>query len=321
MKHPSRRQKKHTQKRYRVRNWRDYDRSLQSRGDLTLWFSEEGIKAWRQRGRRSPGGRRVYADTAIETALTVRLVYGLALRQTEGFLRSVCRMLELDLPVPDHSTLSRRASRLGKLRLRRRDVTGPIHVLIDSTGVRVHAGKLSQPPRNRAWRKLHLAVDARSGAIAAMELTSRRVHDSRQVPQLLNQVAAGLASFSADGAYDTERVYESVATHAAARGRVMPRTLIPPSKPAQLVVAPTAAMKQRNRNLRSVRKLGRRRWHAESGYSRRSLVETAMFRFKHILGRRLRARNTAGQEVEALIACRILNRMTELGMPDSVVVE
>jgi hypothetical protein len=200
-------------------HWREYDHALQRRGDLTLWFSEAGTRAWKARTTGRPGGQRVYTRTAIETALTVRLVYGLALRQTEGFLRSVCRMLELDIPVPDHSTLSRRASELGKLRARGLDAGKPIHLLIDSTGLRVHAGNKCRPPRNRGWRKLHLAVDAVTGEVAAAELTGRRVHDSAPVPQLLRQVEAGLVSLSADGAYDRQPVYEAAAAHAASRGR------------------------------------------------------------------------------------------------------
>ncbi|MDA1092462.1 MAG: IS5 family transposase [Acidobacteria bacterium] len=321
MKYPIRRQQKHTQKRYRVRNWREYDRALQRRGDLTLWFSPAAIEGWKARSTGRPGGQRVYTRAAIEAALSVRLVYGLALRQAEGFLRPVCRMLELEIPIPDHSTLSRRAAALGKLRVRALDASGPIHLLIDSTGLRAHAGNSGLPPRNRGWRKLHLAVDAATGDVAAVEITGRRVHDSRPVPQLLKQVDAGLVTLSADGAYDKECVYEAAASHAASPGRTVPQILIPPCRPAQLIATPSAAMRQRNRNLRSIRKRGRRRWHRESGYSRRSLVETAMFRFKHIVGRGLRARSMAGQQAEAVLGCRILNQMTALGMPDSVVVE
>ena len=320
MKHPTRRQKKHTKKAYRIRNWREYERALQRRGDLTLWLSEDAIRAWRQRGPRRPGGQTVYSRTAIEAALTVRVVYSLGLRQTEGFLRSVCRMLSLSLPIPDHTTLSRRAAKLGRLRMRPRDVSGPIHLLVDSTGVRVHAGNMTVAPRNRSWRKLHLAVDAVTGDIAAAELTGRRVHDSQPVPKLLGKVTEGLASFSADGAYDQQSVYEAVASHAAARGRGVPRILVPPCRPAQLIAVPTNAVRQRNRNLRSIRRGGRRRWHRASAYSRRNLVETAMFRFKHIVGRGLRARSMAGQRAEAVLGCRTLNRMTALGMPDSVLV-
>lgn len=188
MSFPNRRQYKHTKKRYRVRNWREYDRSLQGRGDLTLWFSRDAIRAWKASANGRPGGQRVYARTAIETALTVRMIYGLALRQTEGFLRSICRMLELDLPIPDHTTLSRRAMTLGRLRICGLDVSGPIHLLVDSTGLRIHAGNRGPAPRNRGWRKLHIAVDRQTRQVTAVELTPLRYHDSRCVPRLLKQV-------------------------------------------------------------------------------------------------------------------------------------
>jgi hypothetical protein len=320
MKYPTRRQNKHTKKAYQVRNWRDYEQGLRDRGDLTVWFSPSALDAWKARPSRRPGGQRVYADLAIETALTVRMVYGLALRQTEGLLRSLCGLLELDLPVPDHTTLSRRARKLGKIDLGVCDCSGPIHLLVDSTGLRVHVGH-RQVPKTRGWRKLHIAMDAASGEVAAVELSASGAADSGRVPRLLSQVERGVVSLSADGAYDTEPVYEAVAEHAGQQGRAMPRVLIPPRRRAQLSEKPSIAMRQRNRNIRSIRKRGRRRWHKASGYSRRSLAENTMYRYKTILGGAMRARSLAGQRFEVRLGCRILNTMTALGMPDSHRVE
>jgi hypothetical protein len=249
----------------------------------------------------------VYADLAIETALTVRMVYGLALRQAEGLLRSLCGLLELELPVPDHTTLSRRAQKQGKIDLRVCHCSGPIHLLVDSTGLRVHTGNRWVTPKARPWRKLHIAVDALSGEVAAVDLTASGAHDSGRVPRLLGEVDNGLVSFLADGAYDTEGVYEVVAEHAEQRGRAMPRVLIPPRRRAQLAEEPTIALRQRNRNIRSIRRRGRRLWHKASGYNRRSLVENAVYRYKAILGRCMRARSLVGQRLEARLGCRILN--------------
>ena len=117
MNHPKRSQYKHTKKAYRIRDWRAYEAGLRARGDLTIWFSEQAIQAWKARPSGRPGGQRVYANLAIETALTVRMVYGLPLRQTEGLLCSLRQLLELDIRIPDHSTLSRRATKLGKIPL------------------------------------------------------------------------------------------------------------------------------------------------------------------------------------------------------------
>ena len=149
MKYPKRRQYKYTKKAYRVRNWRAYEEGLRWRGDLTIWLSEEALRAWRAPASGKPGGQRIYANIAIETVLTVRLVYHLALRQTEGFLRSLASQLELDLPIPDHTTLSRRARKLGKIRFAPGASSRPIHILIDSTGLKIHVGNLREPPKHR----------------------------------------------------------------------------------------------------------------------------------------------------------------------------
>ena len=242
------------------------------------------------------------------------MVFHLPLRQTEGFLRSLAELLEVDLPIPDHTTLSRRLKKLSDIRFRRLPTDRPIHLLIDSTGLRIHVGHLRKPPRNRAWRKLHLAVDAETGEIVASDLTARRTHDCTQVPALLEQIADPVASVSADGAYDTKAVYE--AAHERGEGRAV-RVLIPPGRDAQLSPKPSAALQERNRNIRSIRELGRREWHTPSGYSKRSMVENTMYRYKTIIGRSMRSRTFAGQRVEVQLASKILNTMTRLGMPDS----
>ena len=256
----------------------------------------------------------MYADIAIEAALTIRMVFHLPRRQTEGFLRSLANLLEVEIPIPDHTTLSRRLRKLGEIRFCRLATDRPIHLLIDSTGLRIHVGHLRKPPKNRAWRKLHLVVDASTGEIVASDLTSRRTHNSTQVPTLLEQIDQPLASVSADGAYDTRAVYE--AAHEHGKGRAV-RVLIPPGRDAQLSPRPSAALRERNRNIRSIRALGRREWHTHSGYSKRALVENTVYRYKTIIGRSMRSRTFDGQRVEVQLACKILNTMTHLGIPDS----
>ena len=187
MKHPKRSQYKHAKSQYRLRNWSEYEASLRSRGDLTVWLSDDALDSWRAPASGKPGGQRTYANIAIEVALTIRMVFQLPLRQTEGFLRCLVRLLELNLPIPDHTTLSRRLKKLSDIQLPRRPANRPIHILIDSTGLRIHVGHMQKPPKNRAWRKLHLAVDADTGEIGASDLTARRTRDCTQVPALLEQ--------------------------------------------------------------------------------------------------------------------------------------
>ena len=246
------------------------------------------------------------------------MVFHLPLRQTEGFLRSLARMLEVELPIPYDTTLSRRLKKLGDTGFRRLATDRPIHLLIDSTGLRIHVGHLRKPPKRRAWRKLHLAIDADTGEIVASGLTSRRTPDCGRVPALIGQLQDPVASFSADGAYDAVGVYE--AAQAEGGGRAV-RGLIPPGRNAQVSPRPSAALAERNRNIRSIRELGRREWHKRSGYIKRATVENAIYRYKTIIGQRMRSRTLEVQRVEVQLACGILNTMTRLGMPHSYRIE
>ena len=200
-----------------MKNWGEYEAGLRRRGDLTVWLSEQALNAWRAPRSGKPGGQRRYADIAIEAALTIRMVFHLPLRQTEGFLRCLAQLLDVDLPIPDHTTLSRRLQKLGEIPFHKSATNRPMHLLIDSTGIRIHVGHLRQPPRDR--RKLHLAVDAKTGQIVASELTSHRTRDSTLVASLLAQTDPPVASICADGAYDRESVY--AAAQKKGNGRVV----------------------------------------------------------------------------------------------------
>ena len=230
MKYPKRSQYKYAKSRYRVRHWSGYEAGLRRRGDLSVWLSDAALDTWRAPAAAKPGGQRIYANLAIEATLTIRMVFELPLRQTEGFLRCLAEHLGVDLPILDHTTLSRRLKKLADIPFRRLPSDRPIRLLIDSTGLRIHVGHVQKPPRNRAWRKLHLAVNADTGEIVASDLTARRTHDCPQVPALLEQIADPLASVSADTAYDTRAVYE--AAHERGEGRAV-RVLIPPGRNAQ----------------------------------------------------------------------------------------
>lgn len=199
---------------YRVRNWPEYDRALVRRGDLTIWLSEAALQGWtpKKNGRR--GAQRRYSDLAIEMALTLRIVYGLPWRQTEGLLGSVLHMLNVPLQAPDHTTMSRRSQSL-PVRLLRRPVLGPIHLIVDSTGLKIRGEgewatwKHRRGPARRGWRKLHLGVDG-AGVIVASALTVSTIADPSTVPDLLDQVPDTIERFTGDGAYDAKPVYEAL---------------------------------------------------------------------------------------------------------------
>src|SRR5689334_2422904 len=257
--------------RHRVTNWAAYDAALRQRGSLTVWFTDEAITAWHAEPRTTRGGQPWYSPLAILTALTLRAVFRLGLRQTEGLIGSVLRLLGLELAVPDHTTLSRRAATLEVPRSR--SGGGPLHLLVDSTGLRLggpgewlvekHGTKT-----RRAWRKLHLGVDAETGRIEAVELTGHEADDGSRVGPLLDQVTDPLASFTGDGAYDREDVYGAVTErHPEAAVIVPPRKGAVPSGTAG--TAPT----QRDRHLQLIAERGRLGWQKASGYNRRALAE------------------------------------------------
>ena len=310
-------QRKYVKKAYRVRNWREYEAGLRNRGSLTVWISLTAGKlvnwdAPRPR-RRKPGRQRKYSNHAIETALTLGMVFHLSSRQSEGLLRSLFALMKLGNDVPDHTTISRRKAKLGKVPFYQDKQKTPLHILIDSSGLAVHAGQLRRAPKSRDYRKLHLCVDEQTGEVVAGELTSKRARDSSRVASLVGQVDSPISSARADTAYDASGVYEATENHSAHRS---PRVLIPPRKGAQLASGP-ASSRQRNRNIAAQARLGKRKWHTESGYSKRSKVETTFHRYKAIVGSAMRARGLAAQRLEARIGCKILNTMTALGMPDS----
>jgi hypothetical protein len=266
------------------------------------------------RSYRGRGGQKQYSDGAIECLLTVKNVYQLAYRQTEGFAASLGKLLGVELPIPNYSTINRRAKSL-KVNLETSE-KGPIHIVLDSTGLKVYGEgewKVRQHgySKRRIWRKLHLGVDEATGEIETELLTGADVDDAEVTASLLKQTQAKIKQLSGDGAYDKEKVYKA----AAAKG--VEKITIPLRRDAVLWEENGTEPHPRNENLRRIWEDGRKEWKIESGYHRRSLAETAMFRFKTIFGDHLDARETNRQKTEARIKCAALNRMTRLGMPDS----
>jgi IS5 family transposase len=304
--------------RYRIRNWRAYNRALINRGRLTVWFDEQAAAMWRNtEPAAGPGAPRLYADLAIECALVFKSVYHLSLRAAQGFLSSVVELMKLTLPVPDYSTVSRR-QRVLSVRSALTPRSSPRHVVIDATGLKVYgAGEWRvwkhRVGRRRTWRKLHLGVDEGTKEIVAVEVTESRVHDSQQLPSLLAQIPDPIGQVSGDGAYDTRACYEAV----------LQRDAVPvfaPRRTAQLcpVKDPTGWRATRNRILQQIAAHGRSVWQVRSGYTRQSIAENTMFRFKMLFGGRLWARGLETQRTEALVKGSVLNRMTQLGMPQTV---
>ena len=306
--------------RYKVTNWPDYDRALQQRGSLTVWVTPEALAAWQPPRTGQRGRPRDYSDVAIETGHLLRLAFGRPWRQTEGLLRSITALLGIDVGVPDHTTFSRRSPGLAlAASLAHAQAGGPVHVVIDATGLKVYgAGEWLVEKHGergaRTWRKLHLAVDPSTGEILASELTGNEEGDASQVGLLLGQIAGPITSVTADGAYDGEPVYRAVAER---QPDPPVAVVIPPRSTAVPSSAAGATPSQRDQHIQMIHAKGRMGWQKAVGYGRRSHAETAMFRYKAIVGSSLRARTLPAQKTEAKVACSALNRMTRLGMPVS----
>ncbi|MEA2731546.1 MAG: hypothetical protein QOF70_6021 [Acetobacteraceae bacterium] len=274
---------------YRVTNWADYDASLKRRGSLTVWFTDEAVAAWRAEPRTTPGGQPHYSALAITTALTMGMVFHLALRQTEGLIGSVIGLLGLDLAVPDHSTLSRRGKTL-EVPPPRRASSGPLHLLVDSTGLKLGGTgewliEKNGASRRRSWRKLHIGVDADSGEIVAVAVTRKDIDDAATVDTLLGQIAVPITSFTADGAYDQDRVSQAVAEHDPDAA-----IIAPPRAGAVANASAETAPIQRDRHLRMIAEHGRMAWQKASGYNLRAKVEASIGRYKRVIGDAIRSR-------------------------------
>ena len=307
-------------KKYRIRNWREYERGLRSRGDVTIWLSEDAIAAWVPPKNGLRGGQRRYSNLAVRTALTLRVVFSLPLRQTEGFLDSLLRLMGLNLKAPDHTTLSRRNQIVAVPPLTR-SYDGPIDLIVDSTGLKIlgcgewNAHKHKASKKRRDWRKLHIGVDA-EGFIVAAELTASSRDDASTLPALLDTIEVPIRRFTADGVYDHRSVYDQL----SAAGTENVVIVIPPRRSAVSAGPTDGQWAQRDTALERIRQVGRREWQKESGYRQQARVENSFFRYKSVLGGGVKARHSKAQRREAAIGCHILNRMAELGRPKSYAV-
>lgn len=317
-KHHAGRRHRIPQARYRVRNWREYEAGLKRRGDLTLWLDEVAIAGWQAPRRSTPGGQARHSDAGVEPALVLRLVLRLALHQAEGFAASVLRLLGQEMRVPDHTTSSRR----GRGFAGRRPETvphGPMHLIVDSTGLKPFGrGEWDAEKHGRArrsWREPHLGVDAGTGEVVARVLTDDGADDAGGVPALLGQVEDEIASVTADGAYDGEPVHRAVAGR---RPDPPPDVVVPPRASAEASTEDAGEPSRRDRHIRLTAEGGRMAWQKATGCGRRSHAETAVGRYKAIIGPKPRARGLYAQQGEAAIAVGALNRMVRAAEPTSV---
>ena len=302
---------------YRVQNWSEYEKSLVQRGSITFWLSDDFEQTWLYTGEKQRGSQFDYSDKAIEIMLTIKEVFHLTNRGVEGFVRSLFGMMEIQLGVPDHSTLSKRGKSL-KVKLPKQS-RGSVNIVLDSTGLKIYGEgewkvRKHGYSKRRTWRKLHLGGNPETGEILAVALTENSVSDDAVVKEMLKQIEETLLSCAGDGAYDKRKVYEALNEHSPDVD-----ILIPPRKNAHIWQHGNSKEERhkRDENLRYIRQHGRKSWKEQSGYHIRSLAETTMFRLKTIFDDKLSARLLETQMTQASLRCLALNKMTHLGMPES----
>lgn len=313
-----RKHKNKQKKIYRIRNWAAYNAALVQRGSLEVWLSPDEEATWYAAATGAPGAPAVYSDAAITCVLSIRKLFHLPLRQTEGFVRSAFTQSGTTLKAPDDSTLSRRGRYL-LVKLLKKNKEKTI-IVVDSTGAKVYGEgewKVRQhgPSKRRKWKKIHIGIDE-TGEVRASDVSDEDTADADVTESLLNQEAAQITSFYGDGGYDKRKVYRECIE------RQVHQVLIPPRKDAKIWQHGNSAAPPhpRDANLRAIRSGGRKRWKEESGYHLRSLIENTMFRFKTIFGDRVLSREDRRQVTELKLAFAMLNRMFELGRPESYAV-
>ena len=295
-------------KRLQKINWSSYNRELIQRGSITFWIDDAAIANWFAASEGS-GFQKIYSDIAIQMVLLLRFRFRLALRGAEGFVSSIFQLMKLRLPVPSYSTLSRRSGGLDVAIQKRASVGQSLHVVIDSTGLKVFGEgewKVRQHgySKRRTWRKLHLCIDEATGDILSSVLTDNSFKDNEVFEDLVDGAGADIYHASADGAYDAKNCWDHCEQNNI-------HGSIPPKKGARIKQHGNSQKNciQRDENIRLIRSLGKPVWKALSGYSRRSIAETTMYRFKTILGDHLMSRDFGNQATEAFIKCNILNKM------------
>ncbi|WP_417607734.1 IS5 family transposase [Primorskyibacter flagellatus] len=308
---------------YKTKNWPSYNTALKQRGSLSIWFDPEMVWTPPPSGKR--GRQQQFSDAAIQTCLTLKVLFGMPLRQTTGFVQSLLQLVGLNWAVPDVSTLCRRQRTLS-VRLPHRGSKGPLNLLIDSTGIKAEGegewnARKHDGSKRRIWRKIHIGIDEKTLEVRAVEVTGSNIGDAPMLPELLNQIPSDqdIGSVTADGAYDTRKCHEAIAARNA-HAVIPPRKNAKPWKPPIVHAGMHCRAMDERRSCCPKRRgqcttiPGPDTLASWSGYHRRSRVETKMHCIK-LLGQSLMARDFERQVAEIHVRISVLNSYTALGIP------
>lgn len=299
---------------YKLKNWSNYNQSLKKRGQITFWLSDDVKSGWYYEGDQKPGGEIKYSDSAIEFCLIIRHLFGLAYRQTEGFVEDLFKLASIDLEVASYTQLQRRSGNLAiDIRIRKGSKEN-LTVVIDSTGLKVYGEgewKVRKHGWNkhRTWRKMHMGSDGSDLEILSVVLTGNDIDDGSAGVEVMDQIEETVDRVAGDGAYDKRPFICSLHPEIC--------QLIPPQSNAVIAKDKHPLLKQRDQTIRRIKEVGREDWKKESGYHIRSLSEVNMYRYKKIFTHELKARKPKYETTEVKLKCKILNAFVEIGMPVS----
>lgn len=302
---------------YKPRSWRDYNKALIQRGSLFLWINEEILEHWRAPPIKQRGAPRRYSDLAIKTILELKFLFNLTLRAAQGLFESLFKLLGIDIPVPNYSTLSRRLRKL-ESELKTDNSNEAVSLAIDSSGLKVYGEgewkvRIHGYSKRRTWRKFHLGIDINNQTIRAATVTTNDFKDSEVFEETISQITNPINDIIGDGAYDSKNCYDTCQA-------INANPIFPPREGAVIHQHGNSKAEPlaRDQAVRDVRALGKKGWKEKSDYHRRSLAETAMFRFKKQFTAELKSRNFDNQANEVFIKCGILNQFAKIGLANSV---
>ena len=297
---------------FKVTNWPEYNNILRNRGRIDFMIAEDLSDGWHEDtwGNKKRGGQRIYSDKAILMCLQIRCLFGLKLRQSQGFINWIFMLAGLPLTCPDYTTLSKRGRKLNlEFLLDSKDVDFD-YVCLDSTGIQTYTGnewlenKHGKQYIRRTWKKLHIAT-GNNGIITDAITTCHNKDDRSQVTELLKDIKT--KEVLGDPGYDGENIYQAI------RAKGMKPTIRPPNN---LVTKNAKTERQQSAAYQQTK--GYHAWRNKNNYGRRELVENTFFRFKGSFGSKFLSREDDNMKNEMTIKCQLLNKMFEIGKPNSI---
>lgn len=297
---------------FKVTNWPKYNNILRNRGRIDFMIAEDLSDGWYEDngGNKNRGGQRRYSDKAILMCLQIRYLFGLKLRQSQGFINWIFMLSGSRLTCPDYTTLSKRGRRLNLEFLLDSKDNDFDYICMDSTGIQTYTGnewlenKHGKQYIRRTWKKLHIAI-GNNGRITGSVTTNHNKDDRSQIEELLKNVST--KEVLADAGYDGENIYQLL------RSRGIKPTIRPPNH-----LAVRKAKTERQQSAEYQQKKGYHVWRSKNKYGRRELAENAFFRFKNSFGSKFLSRGDDNMKNEMTIKCQLLNKMFEIGKPISV---